>query len=93
MLSIKKLLHTDGLAWLLLSPYECAAFEKAAMQQQLFFTSRYLIYDRADKPIRSIVCVSHKKISFKVEEITIYNPDRTYTEAFIQRLQPFYLYL
>jgi tRNA1Val (adenine37-N6)-methyltransferase len=93
MQAIHKILKKDGVAWLLLSPYEMTAFQNKAEQYALNFYIRYEMFDRVDKHIRSIVCLSFTEKNISTEKIIIYNTDRTYTEDFIHLMQPYYLYL
>ncbi len=97
--AVDRLLHPQGQWWVLLPPYETSLLDGLAAQVGLFPFERLLLRHNARKtPFRHITGYrQHGAARRTAQTLTIYEPDtanpthETYTPAFRQLLQPFYL--
>jgi len=89
---IKKLLHSEGRAWILLSAHALGDTDKLATQEGLFEAERIRIHERSDKKdTRVIIVYASKPTEKSVREFTIRKDDGNYTSDFTQLLQEYYL--
>ncbi len=90
---VARLLHNEGVFWVILPHSEMNRFQQIAAEQGLFAYHRIHIYPRADKPAKRIVmgfCKQQKATTD--EDLIIENEQRhDYTPAFAQLTAPFYL--
>jgi tRNA1Val (adenine37-N6)-methyltransferase len=84
-----------GICWILLPEYEQSKFEKLLYKQGLFMQEKIAVYNRASSAIfRVIAHYGRQKQLVQESSITIYNgKGNEYSEAFIELLKGYYLYL
>ena len=89
----QRFLHPQGTLYMLLPPAESRQFESQAAASALFVRERLFIYTKAGgKHIRTIQAIGHQPAAAVAEShLAIRQPDHTYTDAFRQLLQDYYL--
>jgi tRNA1Val (adenine37-N6)-methyltransferase len=94
--SIGRLLkRPTGQVSILLPPDESDAFERIALQHQLFANIRLLIRDAPSKPIFRVITIFSFTRSSHVDDIhfVIRQSDQQYSKQFAELLKPYYLHL
>jgi tRNA1Val (adenine37-N6)-methyltransferase len=90
--SVKRLLSSTGTFVVLLPAYESTVLEQLANQSGLFANKKLHIHHRqGSKILRIITTFGFLKTETIVEELTIKNPNESYTADFQRLLEDYYL--
>lgn len=95
---IKTLLQETGKAWILLPTSELNRFKHASDECHLMIQDHWQVFSRANKPAKicifTLVHIDHHDAALQqYHELTVYDDDNIYTEAFSQLLADYYLKL
>lgn len=95
---IKALLQETGKAWILLPISELDRFKHASDACDLMIQDHWQVFSRANKPAKicifTLVHTDHHDAALQqYHELTVYDADNVYTEAFSQLLADYYLKL
>ncbi len=92
--SVEKVSHENTSFWCLLPPYESELLAKELLDLGWNCGQKIVVKNYSHKePFREIRLYKKVMSDLNTTEITIYEKPNQYTEAFIELLKPYYLYL
>jgi tRNA1Val (adenine37-N6)-methyltransferase len=92
--AISSMLHEHGICWMILPITEALQFLQLVLQNRLYCTHQIFIVPKEGKLANRMVFALQKKdANYCISEITIYDAQGNYTEAYYHLTKPFLLWL
>lgn len=92
VLSVRKLLSSEGRFVVLLPAYETQLLTKIAAREGLYPARRLMVYQRSDRPLFRMITTFERHYTESVTEtLYIHHLDGTYSDAFRMLLKEYYL--